>query len=151
MASSVNKVLLLGNLGADPEVRTMPNGGRVANLRLATSESWTDKNSGERKDRTQWHRIVIFNEALIKISESYLHKGSKVYIEGQLENRRYQDQQQNERFITEVVLRPYRGEITLLDSRNRSENLGTGTPSAQNTQADFNGSDDSEMDDDIPF
>jgi single-strand DNA-binding protein len=117
MAGSVNKVILVGNLGRDPEVRSFPNGGRVCNLRIATSETWRDRNSGERKERTEWHSVAIFSEPLAKIAEQYLRKGSKVYIEGQLETRKWQDQNGQDRYSTEVVLRPYRGELTLLDSR----------------------------------
>ena len=118
MAGSVNKVIIVGNLGRDPEVRSFQNGGKVVNLNIATSESWRDKASGERKERTEWHRVSILNEPLAKIAEQYLKKGSKVYIEGQLEARKWTDQSGAEKFTTEVVLRPYRGELTLLDSRN---------------------------------
>ena len=117
MAGSVNKVILIGNLGADPEVRTFQNGGKVVNLRIATSEQWKDRNSGERQERTQWHSVAIFSEPLGRIAEQYLRKGSKVYIEGQLETRKWQDQSGADRYSTEVVLRPYRGELTLLDGR----------------------------------
>jgi single-strand DNA-binding protein len=117
MAGSVNKVILVGNLGRDPEIRTMQSGGRVANLSVATSETWRDKASGERKERTEWHRVVVFNDNLVKVCESYLRKGSKVYIEGQLETRKWQDQSGQDKYSTEVVLRPYRGEITMLDTR----------------------------------
>ncbi len=117
MAGSVNKVILIGNLGADPEVRRMPSGDAVVNLRLATTESWRDKASGERKDKTEWHRVVIFNENLAKIAEQYLKKGSKVYIEGQLQTRKYTDKDGVEKFNTEIVLQRYRGELTLMDSR----------------------------------
>jgi single-strand DNA-binding protein len=117
MAGSVNKVILIGNLGRDPEIKTMQSGGRVANLSLATSESWRDKTSGERKEKTEWHRVVIFNENLVRLCESYLRKGSKVYVEGQIETRKWQDQSGQDRYSTEVVLRPFRGEITMLDSR----------------------------------
>jgi single-strand DNA-binding protein len=117
MAGSVNKVILIGNLGKDPEVRSMQSGGKVCNLSVATSESWKDKMSGERKDRTEWHRVVIFNENLINVAERFLKKGSKVYLEGQLETRKWQDQSGQEKYSTEVVLRPFRGELTLLDSR----------------------------------
>ncbi len=120
MAGSVNKVILVGNLGADPEVRSFQNGGKVCNLRLATSETWKDRNTGERRDRTQWHSVAIFSEPLARIAEQYLRKGSKVYIEGQLETRKWQDQSGQDRYTTEVVLRPYRGELTLLDSRGDS-------------------------------
>lgn len=118
MAGSVNKVILIGNLGRDPEVRTFQNGGRVCNLRIATSETWRDKASGERKERTEWHSVVIFNENLLRVAEQYLRKGSKVYIEGQIETRKATDQNGGERYFTEVVLRPFRGELTILDSRS---------------------------------
>jgi single-strand DNA-binding protein len=122
VAGSVNKVILVGNLGKDPEVRSMQNGGKVCNLSVATSESWKDKMSGERKERTEWHRVVIFNEALIGIAERYLKKGSKVYLEGQIETRKWSDQSGQEKYSTEVVLRQYRGELTLLDSREGGGN-----------------------------
>lgn len=118
MAGSVNKVIIVGNLGRDPEVRTFGNGGKVVNLNIATSESWRDKASGERKERTEWHRVSILNEALGKIAEQYLRKVLTVYIEGQLETRKWQDQSGAEKYTTEVVLRPYRGELTLLGGRN---------------------------------
>ena len=117
MAGSVNKVIIVGNLGRDPEVRSFPNGGKVVSLNIATSETWRDKASGERKERTEWHRVAIFNEALGKIAEQYLKKGSTVYIEGQLETRKWQDQSGADRFTTEVVLRQFRGELTLLGGR----------------------------------
>ena len=118
MAGSVNKVILVGNLGRDPEVRSFQNGGRVCNLRIATSETWRDKASGERRERTEWHTVAIFNENLVGVAERFLKKGSKVYIEGQLETRKATDNQGQERYFTEVVLRPYRGELTLLDGRS---------------------------------
>lgn len=118
MAGSVNKVILVGNLGRDPETRTFQNGGKVCNLRIATSENWKDRNTGERRERTEWHSVAIFSEPLARIAEQYLRKGSKVYIEGQLETRKWQDQNGQDRYSTEVVLRPYRGELTLLDSRS---------------------------------
>ncbi len=118
MAGSVNKVIIVGNLGRDPEVRSFPNGGKVVNLRIATSETWRDKATGERKERTEWHSVAIFNEALGKIAEQYLKKGSTVYIEGQLETRKWQDQSGADRYSTEVVLRQYRGELTLLGGRD---------------------------------
>ncbi|WP_121631835.1 single-stranded DNA-binding protein [Tropicibacter alexandrii] len=117
MAGSVNKVIIVGNLGRDPEVRTFQNGGKVCNLRIATSENWKDRNTGERRERTEWHSVAIFSEPLARIAEQYLRKGSKVYIEGQLETRKWQDQNGQDRYSTEVVLRPYRGELTLLDGR----------------------------------
>jgi len=115
MAGSVNKVILIGNLGADPEIRRTQDGRPVANLRLATSESWRDKATGERKEKTEWHRVVIFNENLCRIAEQYLKKGSKVFIEGQLQTRKWQDQSGQDRYSTEVVLQGFRGELTLLD------------------------------------
>ncbi len=117
MAGSVNKVILIGNLGRDPEVRRMGSGDAVVNLRIATSESWRDRTSGERKERTEWHSVVIFNENLAKIAEQYLKKGSKVYVEGQLQTRKWTDQSGQERYSTEVVLQRFRGELTLLDGR----------------------------------
>ena len=120
MAGSVNKVILIGNLGQDPEVRSFQNGGKVVNLRIATSEQWKDRNSGERRERTEWHSVAIFSEPLGRIAEQYLKKGSKVYIEGQLETRKWQDQSGQDRYTTEVVLRPYRSELTLLDGRGGS-------------------------------
>jgi single-strand DNA-binding protein len=117
MAGSVNKVILVGNLGRDPEIRSFQNGGRVANLSLATSENWKDRATGERKERTEWHRVAIFNDRLVEVVEKYLKKGSKVYIEGQLETRKWTDQAGAERYTTEVVLRQFRGELTMLDGR----------------------------------
>ena len=115
MAGSVNKVILIGNLGADPEIRRTQDGRPVANLRVATSESWRDKATGERKEKTEWHRVVIFNENLCRIAEQYLKKGAKVFIEGQLQTRKWQDQSGQDRYSTEVVLQGFRGELTLLD------------------------------------
>ncbi len=126
MAGSVNKVILVGNLGRDPEVRTFQNGGKVCNLRIATSENWKDRNTGERREKTEWHSVAIFSEPLARIAEQYLRKGSKVYIEGQLETRKWQDQSGQDRYSTEVVLRPYKGELTLLDSRGGGEGGGYG-------------------------
>lgn len=117
MAGSVNKVILIGNLGRDPEMRRLGSGEPVANLRIATSETWRDKASGERKERTEWHNVVIYNENLSRVAEQYLKKGSKVYIEGQLQTRKWQDQSGQERYTTEVVLQRFRGELTLLDGR----------------------------------
>ena len=127
MAGSVNKVILIGNLGADPEIRRTQDGRPVANLRLATSESWKDKNTGERKEKTEWHRVVIFNENLCRIAEQYLKKGSKVYIEGALQTRKWQDQSGQDRYSTEVVLQGFRGELTLLD---RAGGAGGGAAAA---------------------
>ncbi|NBC34058.1 MAG: single-stranded DNA-binding protein [Alphaproteobacteria bacterium] len=126
MAGSVNKVILIGNLGKDPEVRTFQNGGRVANFNLATNERWTDRNSGERREKTEWHRVAVLNDALVGVCERYLRKGSKVYIEGQLETRKWQDQQGQDRYTTEVVVRPYRGELTMLDGRGEGAGAGPG-------------------------
>ncbi len=126
MAGSVNKVILIGNLGADPEVRSFQNGGKVCNLRVATSETWKDRNTGERRDRTQWHSVAIFSEPLVRVAEQYLRKGSKVYIEGQLETRKWQDQSGQDRYTTEVVLRPYRSELTMLDGRGEGSGGGGG-------------------------
>jgi len=126
MAGSVNKVILVGNLGRDPEARSFPNGGKVVNLRIATSETWRDKASGERRERTEWHSVAIFSEPVGRIAEQYLRKGSKVYIEGQLETRKWQDQSGNDRYSTEVVLRPYSGNLTLLDGRSGGGDGGGG-------------------------
>lgn len=125
MAGSVNKVILIGNLGRDPEVRSFQNGGKVVNLRIATSETWRDRNTGERKERTEWHSVAIFNEALAKIAEQYLRKGSTVYIEGALETRKWQDQSGQDRYTTEVVLRPYNGNLTLLGGRGEGGGGGS--------------------------
>ncbi|MDP9137592.1 MAG: single-stranded DNA-binding protein [Pseudomonadota bacterium] len=125
MAGSVNKVLLIGNLGADPEVRRTQDGRPIVHLSLATSENWRDKQSGERKERTEWHRVVIFNENLAKVAEQYLKKGAKVYIEGQLQTRKYTDQQGVEKYSTEVVLQNYRGELTMLDGRGGQASADT--------------------------
>jgi len=159
MAGSVNKVILLGNLGRDPEVRNFPNGGKVANFSIATSENWKDRNTGERRERTEWHNISITNEALVRIAEQYLKKGSKVYVEGQLETRKWQDQTGNDRYTTEVVLRPYRGELTMLDSRNAGpDSQGSDYSQLQNTSqnSDFLNNDQenfssNDLDDEIPF
>ena len=118
MAGSVNKVILIGNLGRDPEVRTFQNGGKVCNLRIATSETWKDRNTGERKERTEWHSVAIFSEPLARVAEQYLKKGSKVYLEGQLETRKWQDQSGQDKYSTEVVLRPYSSTLTMLDGRD---------------------------------
>jgi single-strand DNA-binding protein len=165
MAGSVNKVIIVGNLGRDPEVRSFPNGGKVVNLRIATSETWRDKQSGERKERTEWHSVAIFNEALGKIAEQYLKKGSTVYIEGQLETRKWQDQSGADRYTTEVVLRQYRGELTLLggrdggsggggggyDDRGGYDEGGQGGGSSSGGRGSQGGGSRSDMDDEIPF
>ncbi len=126
MAGSVNKVILVGNLGADPDVKTMQSGDKLVNLSVATSETWRDKQSGERREKTEWHRVVIFNDNLAKVAEQYLRKGSKVYLEGQLQTRKWQDQNGADRYSTEVVLQRYRGELTMLDGRNDREGMGQG-------------------------
>lgn len=126
MAGSVNKVIIVGNLGRDPEVRSFANGGKVVNLRIATSENWRDKQTGEKKERTEWHSVAIFNEGLAKIAEQYLRKGSTVYIEGQLETRKWQDQSGADRYTTEIVLRQFRGEMTLLGGRGEGGSGGGG-------------------------
>ena len=157
MAGSVNKVILVGNLGADPEIRTLSSGDRVANLRLATSETWRDRTSGERKEKTEWHRVVIFNDNLVKVAENYLRKGSKVYVEGALQTRKWTDQSGQEKFSTEVVLQKFRGELTMLDGRGgdaeRDEGgYGVGFSSGPRQQSsgpreDFS----ADLDDEIPF
>ena len=124
MAGSVNKVIIIGNLGRDPEVRTFQNGGKVCNLNIATSETWKDKNTGERKERTEWHSVAIFNEGLVRVAEQYLRKGSKVYIEGQLQTRKWQDQSGNDRYSTEVVLQGFGSTLTMLDGRSEGGNSG---------------------------
>ncbi|HPA37428.1 MAG TPA: single-stranded DNA-binding protein [Phenylobacterium sp.] len=126
MAGSVNKVILVGNLGADPEIRSLNSGDRVANLRIATSETWRDKSSGERKEKTEWHRVVIFNDNLVRVAEQYLRKGSTVYIEGSLQTRKWTDQSGQEKFSTEVVLQKFRGELTMLGGRGDSDGGGRG-------------------------
>src|SRR5210317_1184438 len=126
MAGSVNKVILIGNLGRDPEVRTFQNGGKVCNLRIATSETWKDRNTGERRERTEWHSVAIFSEPLVRVAEQYLRKGSKIYIEGQLETRKWQDQSGADRYSTEVVLRPYTSTLTMLDGRGDGGGQGGG-------------------------
>ena len=158
--AGVNKVILVGNLGADPEARSLNNGGEVVNMRVATSESWNDKQSGQRQERTEWHNVVIFNENLGRVAKNYLRKGSKVYLEGQLQTRKWTDQSGNDRYTTEVVLQRFRGELVLLDSRegggaSRSsygddfEDVGAGPSRSQSRPqpAAF----DTDLDDDVPF
>jgi len=125
MAGSVNKVILVGNLGRDPEVRNTQDGSKVVTLSVATSETWRDKTSGERRERTEWHRVVIFNDNLAKVAENYLRKGSKVYVEGQLQTRKWKDQQDVEKYSTEVVLQRFRGELTMLDSKGEGGGGGS--------------------------
>ncbi|MCP8882038.1 single-stranded DNA-binding protein [Devosia sp. XJ19-1] len=168
MAGSVNKVILVGNLGNDPEVRNLPSGGKVVNLSVATSENWKDKNTGERREKTEWHRVVIFSEGLARVAESYLRKGSKVYIEGQLQTRKWQDQSGADKYSTEVVLQGFNSNLTLLDGRG--ENAGDGGGYGAGDSGGFRGVRDNSgggggrrpsanapafepggMDDDIPF
>lgn len=173
MAGSLNKVMLIGNLGADPEIRSFQNGGKVANLRLATSETWKDRNTGERQERTEWHTVAIFSEGLVNVVENYLKKGSKVYVEGQLQTRKWQDQQGNDRYSTEVVLRGFNGTLTMLDGAgggggggNRSGGGGYGGGGGGQGGGGFGGgnqgggsggqgagggSNYDDLDDDIPF
>jgi single-strand DNA-binding protein len=147
MAGSVNKVILVGNLGKDPEVRRMTSGEPVVNLSIATSENWRDKASGERKEKTEWHRVVIFNKNLAEVAEKYLKKGSKVYVEGQLQTRKWTDKDGAEKYSTEVVLQNFRGELTMLDGRG-GEGGGGGGRGAAESPASFQRD---EMDDEIPF
>ena len=153
MAGSVNKVIIMGNLGKDPEIRNFPNGGRVCNFSVATSESWRDKNSGEKQERTQWHNISILSEPLVNIAERFLKKGSKVYLEGQLETRKWQDNSGSDRYSTEIVLRPYKGEITLID--NKADSNMTNEPISNNQMDEIQESSISsnvdDFDDEIPF
>ena len=162
MAGSVNKVILIGNLGADPEIRRTQDGRPIANLRVATSESWRDKNTGERREKTEWHRVVIFNEGLCRIVEQYLKKGSKVYLEGALQTRKWQDKEGQDRYSTEVVLQGFNSSLTMLDGRG-----GGGGASADSSDSDFGSSGPTatrerkpamagagkggDMDDEIPF
>ena len=147
MAGSVNKVILVGNLGKDPEVRRMTSGDPVVNLSIATSESWRDKASGERKEKTEWHRVVIFNKNLADVAEKYLKKGAKVYVEGQLQTRKWTDKAGAEKYSTEVVLQNFRGELTMLDGRNGGGEGGGGRGAGE-APASFQRD---EMDDEIPF
>ena len=157
MAGSVNKVILVGNLGKDPEIRTLNSGDRVANLRIATSESWRDKSSGERKEKTEWHQVVIFNENLVKVAENYLHKGSTVYIEGSLQTRKWSDAQGVEKYSTEIVLQKFRGELTMLGGRGGGADSGSGDDAGgyqAGGQAKSSGPRESfsaDLDDEIPF
>lgn len=163
MAGSVNKVILIGNLGRDPEVRTFQNGGKVCNLRIATSENWKDRNTGERREKTEWHSVAIFSEPLARVAEQYLKKGSKVYIEGQLETRKWQDQNGQDRYSTEVVLRPYTSTLTMLDGRGEGGGGGYGGDSGGYSSGGGGGYDSGsgggnqgggggrDMEDEIPF
>ena len=147
---SLNKVMLIGNLGADPEIRSFQNGGRVANLRIATSETWKDKNTGERQERTEWHAVAIFSDGLVNVVERYLKKGSKVFVEGKLQTRKWQDQNGNDRYSTEIVLQGFGGTLTMLDGPNGQS--GQGQPSGQSGQGQPSGQGGwDDIDDDIPF
>ncbi len=153
MAGSVNKVILVGNLGADPEVRKFQNGGQVCNLRIATSERWKDRNTGEQREKTEWHSVAIFSEGLARVAEQYLRKGSKVYLEGQLETRKWQDQSGNDRYTTEVVLRNFNSSMVMLDSRSGGgggnfERSGGGMSDSGGSSS---GGQSYELDDEIPF
>jgi single-strand DNA-binding protein len=161
MAGSVNKVILIGNLGADPEIRRTNDGRPIANLRVATSESWRDRATGERRERTEWHRVVIFNEGLCRIAEQYLRKGSKVYLEGQLQTRKWQDQSGQDRYSTEVVLQGFNSQLTMLDGRGEGAGAGGGGDFGRSSPMEAErgrsggqpggGSLAEELDDDIPF
>ena len=154
MSGSVNKVTLIGNLGRDPEVRAMQNGDKIVQLSVATSDRWKDKSSGEQRERTEWHRVVIFNDALGKVAEQYLKKGSTVYLEGQLQTRKWTDQQSGqEKYTTEVVLQRYRGELTLLGSRseNQTNNDQQNPEIDQSDQISMSDDIASDLDDEIPF
>ena len=153
MAGSVNKVILIGNLGRDPEVRHSQDGNKIVNMSVATSESWNDRNTGERRERTEWHRVVIFNDRLGDIAEKYLNKGSKVYLEGQLQTRKWTGNDGQERYSTEVVLNRFRGELTMLDSRGSggTQDYGSGGPEPDSARPDSGNSIGGDLDDEIPF
>ncbi len=169
MAGGINKVIIVGNLGADPEVRTFNNGGKVCNLRIATSESWKDRNTGEKKEKTEWHSVAIFSEGLAGVAEKYLRKGSKVYIEGKLQTRKWQDQSGNDRYSTEIVLQGFDGKLEMLDSRQGGgmgsqgggSNDGWGSTGGGSSGGSGGGGSsgggqgggafDSDLDDDVPF
>lgn len=163
MAGSLNKVMIIGNLGADPEIRTFGNGGRVCNLRIATSERWRDKNTGENREKTEWHTVAIFSEGLVKVCENYLKKGSKVFIEGALQTRKWQDQSGNDRYSTEVVLQGFNGTLTMLDGRGGGDSMGGGQGGGYSAPASGGGNYgggsgggapapmNNDLDDEIPF
>ncbi len=151
MAGSVNKVILVGNLGADPEIRRLNSGDQIANLRIATSESWRDRQTGERKDRTEWHSVVIFNENLAKVAEQYLKKGAKVYIEGSLQTRKWQDQNGNDRYSTEIVLQKFRGELQMLDAQRDGSNQSNQRQEERQSYGDQSSGFSRDLDDEIPF
>ena len=149
MAGSLNRVMLIGNLGADPEIRTFNNGGKVCNLRIATAERWKDKNTGETKEKTEWHQVAIFNEGLVRVCEQYLRKGAKVFVEGQLQTRKWQDQSGNDRYSTEVVLQGFNGTLTMLDGKPGD---GGNTGGQQQSQGSYQQPAPSDIDDsEIPF
>lgn len=161
MAGSVNKVILVGNLGKDPEVRSMNSGDKVASFSIATSEHWRDKNSGERREKTEWHNVVIFDQNIVKVAENYLKKGSKVYVEGQLQTRKWQDRDGNDRYTTEVVLQRFRGELHMLDTRSGGGSSPSGrddrdddrrdTRTEEQKRQDERGFRNDNLDDEIPF
>lgn len=150
MAGSINKVILIGNLGADPDIRRTNSGDPIANLRIATSETWKDKNSGERKEKTEWHSVVIFNENLCKVVENYLKKGSKVYIEGALQTRKWQDKDGNDKYTTEIVLQKFRGNLTILDGKSEGSQGGGGYRESEPSRQDDRPQND-DFDSEIPF
>jgi len=159
MAGSLNKVTLIGNLGNDPEIRSMNNGGKVATLSVATTESWKDKQSGEKREKTEWHRVVIFGDGLVRVAENYLKKGSKIYIEGSLQTRKWQDRDGNDKYTTEVVLQGFGGTLIMLDSRgsgggggyNQDPGYSQGGGGSRSASAQEGPSEKFDMDDDIPF
>jgi len=155
MAGSVNKVILIGNLGADPEIRHTQDGRPIVNLRMATTDSWRDKSTGERREKTEWHRVVIFSEGLARVAEQYLRKGSKVYVEGALQTRKWEDQSGQERYTTEVVLQGFNSTLTMLDGRQQggsaSESAGSGGDFGRTKPLSGGGSFSKELDDEIPF
>jgi single-strand DNA-binding protein len=147
MAGSVNKVILIGNVGADPEIRRTQDGRPIANIRLATSESWRDKNTGERREKTEWHRIVVFNEGLCKVIEQYVKKGAKLYIEGALQTRKWTDQSGVEKYSTEIVLQGFNSTLTMLDGKSGSDDFGGGSSGGGSSRGNFS----QDLDDEIPF
>lgn len=149
--SSVNKAILIGRLGADPEVRTMQSGDKVVNLRVATSESWKDKNTGERKEKTEWHSVVIFNDGLANVAEQYLRKGSQVYIEGKLQTRKWQDQSGNDRYTTEIVLQRYQGELVMLGGKPEGDSQSDRSQDYGAVKDGGGRSFSNDMSDEIPF
>lgn len=155
MAGSLNKVMIIGNLGADPEIRTFQNGGKVANLRIATSESWNDRNTGEKRERTEWHSVAFHGDGLIKVVEKYLRKGDKIYVEGQLQTRKWQDQAGNDRYSTEIICNAFNGSMKMLSTR-RNDSAGGGSDFGGDSQRDSPSGGESfgagnELDDDVPF